>query len=113
MADLFNWSHQAEPGGTITFKVRKAQFGDGYSQAVPDGINNKSDSWPLTFFGTGADVQPIVAFLDAHAGASSFLWTPPMPNGVQGLYRCNQYQLTPFGDDWYTLQATFEQAFAP
>lgn len=39
--ETFTWCPMVEPTVTITQRVMKAQFGDGYSQAVGDGINNK------------------------------------------------------------------------
>jgi len=113
VTDTFTWDHVSEPTGAITFAVLTAQFGDGYSQAMPDGLNNKSGSWPLTFFGQTADMKPIMDFLDSHQGATSFFWTPPLPGATQGLYRCPGYQPLPYGDDWYQITATFQQVFAP
>lgn len=111
MTDTFTWVPLVGTQGTTALRTRKAQFGDGYSQAVPDGINNASDSWPLSFIGDAATVQPIRDFLAAHKGASSFYWTPPL--GAQGLYRCEGYQVQALGGGVYTLTATFQQVFAP
>jgi len=111
MTDVFSWRPVGTPSGTSTFRVRKAQFGDGYSQEVADGLNNKVQSWPLQFAGYKAAITPIAAFLDAHAGYMGFFWTPPL--GVQGLYKASEYSLTPEGGDFYTLSVTFEQKFAP
>lgn len=111
MTDVFAWVPLVGPSGTTTMRTRKAQFGDGYSQAVQDGINNASDAWPLAFIGGAAKITPIRDFLRTHGGASSFYWTPPL--GTQGLYRCESYQLVPQGGDVYTLAATFQQVFAP
>lgn len=111
MTDTFAWKSVGTPSGTVTFRVSKAQFGDGYSQEVADGINNKSESWPLQFVGTKSQMQPIVDFLDAHAGAVGFFWTPPL--GAQGLYKVASYQKAPQGGGIYLLSATFEQKFAP
>jgi phage-related protein len=111
MTDTFTWRPVGTPTGQTAFRVRKAPFGDGYSQEVADGLNNKVQSWPLDFAGYKRDIEPIVAFLDAHAGYVGFFWTPPL--GVQGLYKVTDYKFTPEGGDFYTLSATFEQKFAP
>lgn len=110
MTDTFNWPYTTEPTGTITLRERKAQFGDGYSQAVEDGLNAKVQAWPLVFDGDSADVAPVNAFLDAHVGVS-FYWTPPL--GTQGYYQCASYTLVPHGSDLYTLTAQFQQVFHP
>jgi phage-related protein len=106
----FTWSPLVEPTGTTKFSTRVAQYGDGYSQAVADGINNRYDSWPLTFTGRSADIAPIKAFLDSLQGYQSLLWTPPLRS--QGLFRCSEYALVPHGGDLYTLTATFSEVFS-
>jgi phage-related protein len=107
----FTWAPTGQPNGTLKFRVRTAQFGDGYSQRVADGINNKISSWPLTFVGKKADMQAIAAFLDERAGWQAFNWTPPA--GVQGYYQAGEYNLSPIGGDVYTLTVTFQQVFSP
>lgn len=105
----FTWSPLVEPTGATKFAVRVAQFGDGYSQAVPDGINNKMDTWPLSFTGAAALISPIKAFLDSMNGATRFYWTPPLR--TQALFRCSDYSVQPHGGGLYTLSATFTEAF--
>ncbi|MQA53736.1 phage tail protein [Pseudomonas piscis] len=109
--ETFAWAPKVEPVGTVEFRLKSARFGDGYQQVVQDGINNKTQSWPLTFVGDESRIKPIIAFIDAHRGATPFYWTPPL--GEQGLYRCKTYQPSPLGAGMYTLSATFEQAFNP
>lgn len=111
MADTFNYCAVPDPTGTITLRTRKAQFGDGYVQSVADGINNKVRQWPLTFRGTASKIGDIAAFLDAHTGAISFLWTPPAPNSTQGYFTCESYTLQANGASVYTLTATFQEVF--
>jgi phage-related protein len=108
---VFTWSPLVEPTGQTKFVTRVAQFGDGYSQSVPDGLNNKKATWPLTFAGSAAEVQPINDFLDALRGSTSFYWTPPL--STQRLFRCGDYSLKPMGGDMYTLSANFEEVFSP
>jgi phage-related protein len=111
MPETFTWCPIVEPTGTGTLKVKKSQFGDGYQQVAADGINNQSESWPLTFRGSEAAIRPIKDFLVARGGAQSFYWTPPL--GDQALWICETYSLTPLGGGMYTLTATFEQFFSP
>lgn len=92
-------------------RVRKAQFGDGYAQRAADGINNKAQSWPLSFVGSANYITPIANFLDTQAGYQSFYWTPPL--GAQGFYRCDTYSTRRLEGDNYELTCTFEQSFAP
>lgn len=106
----FTWPILNEATGTETARVRKAQFGDGYSQVVQDGINNVSSSWPITVIGIATDVLAARDFLRARAG-TSFNWTPP--RDVPGLYRCESWTVQPRGGEAFTLTATFQQVFAP
>ncbi|WP_420825798.1 phage tail protein [Pseudomonas typographi] len=109
MADEFIWCPYIEPTGTGTFRVRSAQFGSGYKQVASDGINNESQSWPLTFRGSEAYVLEILNFLRSKAGYIPFTWTPPL--GSQAKFTCTSYGATPLGGGNFTLTATFDQYF--
>ncbi|MDR3446011.1 phage tail protein [Dyella sp.] len=110
MTDTFTWKPETNPTGTSTLRVRTAQFGDGYSQEVPDGINNETQSWPLTFAGTKDELQPIADFFRAHNGCIGFYWTPPL--GVQGLYKAPSFTMNE-NAGIYTITVSFQQKFAP
>lgn len=114
MADLFNPAlpPQEGPDGTVKFNVSEIRFGEGYIGAVGEGINEKVQSWPLTWVGTDAEINPIRTFFDDHYGYESFLWTPP--NDVtQGRYRVKEYRYTPMAAGNAKLMATLEQVFYP
>ncbi len=108
---IFTWAPRCDPIGTVTLRKLSAQFGDGYKQEAADGINNKVQSWPLSFAGKAAKITPIRDFFDARMGYQSFFWTPPL--GVQGYYKCSSYTLHPLGGGTYELNCTFEQSFQP
>ena len=76
-----------------------------------EGLNPKIQTWPLTWKGTEAEVQPIADFFDDHEGYKRFLWTPP--NGVQGYYAVKEYSYIPSAAGNLVLTATLEQRFAP
>jgi phage-related protein len=107
--EIFTWAPKIESSGTVKFRVLKAQFGDGYAQTAPDGINNRSGSWPLTFTGTKDKMAVIQAFLDRHAGSRSFYWTPPL--GQQSRFKASEYQPTEHGGGIFTIAVIFEEAF--
>lgn len=110
--DTFIWHPSAGGASTdIKYRTLSAQFGDGYSQAAPDGLNNSVKSIQLSFIGKSSELLPIINFLDAHGGARSFYYTPPL--GVQGIYRCKNPQIKSDGADIHTITATFEQSFQP
>ncbi len=107
----FGWSPRTAAAGDSTFRVRTAQFGDGYAQVAGDGINTETQSWDLSFTGVFAYISPIVGFLRDHGGATSFIWTPPL--GGPGLWRCAEFKPTVLGGQNYTVTATFTQSFHP
>lgn len=109
---VFSWDPRLDPVGQKSFRVLVAQFGDGYAQRVGDGINTQSQSWPLEFAGDSREIRPIRAFLDAHEGFRSFLWTPPL--GEQSSFVAPEgYTLKPHGGGVFTLSVTFREAARP
>lgn len=109
--ETFTWAPAPDVQGETTLRTRTAQFGDGYAQTTGDGLNNKAQSWPLSFTRREAEAQAILDFFDRHAGYKAFRWTPPL--GELGLWRVSQQSLRPLGGGLYTITATFEQAFHP
>lgn len=111
MTDTLVITPQTGSSGSTAYRVLETQFGDGYSQALGDGINTKTDTWNVKVWGIEAYVQPIKDFLDDHKGATSFFWTPPL--GVQGYYRCKSVNMVPDVASQFTLTFTLEQKFMP
>ncbi|MEL2282405.1 phage tail protein, partial [Klebsiella pneumoniae] len=71
-------SPRGTPQQTFNFRVRKAQFGDGYAQVSGDGINPRSQDWERSFVGTEDYIRPIKQFFGRHAGPRAFQWPPPL-----------------------------------
>ena len=60
------------------FRMKIAQFGEGYSQRAPDGLNNKIDSWSITYSKlSAADITTVYAFIETIKSGEYFLFTPP------------------------------------
>jgi len=108
----FTWQPHTNPEGKSTFRVLSAQFGDGYTQEVGDGINTETRSWPLEFVGYAEQIQPIRDFLRQHQGFKPFLWTPPMES-APSLFVTRGFSLQHMGGKAFTLKVTFEERFAP
>jgi phage-related protein len=108
---VFTWIPDNGATGEVQYRTRMVQFGDGYTQAVGDGINNKIQSWPLSFTKNKTESEAIMAFLDNHHGSKSFQWLPPL--GTASLFKAIQITNTPLGGSMYRITATFEQAFHP
>lgn len=113
MRETFNFRPQAEPVGQLTHAVLRVQFGDGYAQSAGDGLNNKRQSWPLTFIEKKDKALQIKAFLDRHKGFKTFLWTPPF--GEQGVYSAREgYTLTPLaGGRHAKIEVTLHEEVQP
>lgn len=111
MTDTFTYIPVNSPQATVTFRVKKAQFGDGYEQRSGNGINNKEATWPLEFVGNKIQMQAIMTFFDNQEGYKAFIWTPPV--GGQSLWNVENYTMTPAGGNTYKVSAEFMQAFAP
>lgn len=112
MAEVFDFAVDVGTNGQKSFAVLKSPFGDGYIQRMADGINNTTRKWNVTIADKYAfELQPVKDFLDRHAGAKSFLWTPP--NGVQGYFVCEGYTETPAAAGLEGITAVFEEDFTP
>jgi len=94
---------------TSEFRVKKAQFGDGYSQRVADGINTIQRKWSVSFTNTATAIDAIQLFLDTEKGVTSFTWVPPV--GDSGLFLCDSYSRSIDDYDNETLSATFIEVF--
>lgn len=110
MADVFTWCATTSSSGESNGSVRRAQFGDGYSQSSANGINHNRRSWSLVFTGDRARTLEIISFLDSHVG-KSFLWDSPLYG--EKLFYCDTYAINPNGNDVWSITATFEQTYQP
>lgn len=106
----FNWVVSTQASATIGYVVRTAQFGDGYAQDVGEGINNKTESWEVSFTGSDTDVIAIMEFLDALGGYKSFFWTNPL--GKIGLYKCKDPKPMEVGGNTFSFTGTFVKSYA-
>lgn len=92
-------------------KILEAEFGDGYTQAAADGINNirkvVSLRWEYLF---PAEADAIVAFLAARGGYEPFLFTEP--GGTSALqWTCKEWTDTHNEKGYRSVSATFRQSF--
>lgn len=118
MHQIFTWSPLVETAGSSSFRVLSAQFGDGYKQSVGDGINNKMESWNLSFKGKAEKIQDIKYFLDQHRGYIPFRWSPKISCGQLLLWECEEYQVTNISHNGretgvWSLTCTFKERFEP
>ena len=101
-----------------TAKVLLAQFGDGYEQRLPLGLNNLQQEYAVTFkTRPKAELDDIVTFLENTKGANNFNFTVPDTNGVSNETTikvvCSEFSMSYDYDDFYTLEATFRRVYEP
>lgn len=62
---------------TAAFREMSAQFGDGYQQVAPQGINFKIDTWSITWAPlTSAQKTTVETALDANGSWGVYTWIP-------------------------------------
>ena len=85
-----------------------ADFGDGYGETAPDGINTMlmvlQVAWKDISF---TDADAIDAFLTARGGSERFLWTKPRELAPR-LWRCKAWEVSD-GRTLSDVTATFEE----
>lgn len=93
---------EAEP------RIRKVEFGDGYTQETPDGINYNLYTWSLNWDTlTQAEKTTIENFLVARKGYETFTWIDP--DGVSYKVKARTWSITEFTPKVYSIKTTFKQ----
>ena len=66
-----------ESDKSVNFREMSAQFGDGYQQVAPNGINNKIDSWSITWAPLSSSEKTTVeSVLNTNGSWGILQWTP-------------------------------------
>lgn len=108
---VFTWKAEVESSGSGEFIVFASKFGDGYSQEVPNGLNNETQKWNVSISGYGPYIRQVLDFIRDQKGMS-FQWKAPNTSGL-GWFRCKRYSESDKGGDYWTLNMEFEQGYAP
>lgn len=91
-------------------KVDRAEFGDGYSQRSPEGLNSIRRAATLHWDGIPeSEAMGYDAFFAAKLGAESFFWTRFGASSPE-LFTCASWKGTPQGAVW-SFDATFVPEF--
>lgn len=103
------------PGTSDSPRIRKleAEFGDGYTQSVPDGINHIkreiSLNWDLL---TPAQAADIIDFLRARGGCEPFFYTPS--DELTALkWICEEWNDKRIDGGMRAVSAKLKQSFLP
>lgn len=106
----FSWVINSQASSTVGYTVRTAQMGDGYVQEAGEGVNNKLESWDVSWVGTDTECNAMMDFFDALGGYKSFYWTNPL--GKIGLWKCKNPKPTELGGNTFSISGTFTKAYA-
>ena len=113
-------SGNAVPDKTMSRKssptVLLASFGDGYEQRVADGINSIKETYTLSFRNRPkADIDDMVADLDANKGVTALVFTIPDTNAGSGTTTikvvCVDYSISYDYDEFYSLTINLRRVF--
>jgi phage-related protein len=115
MADLaiFPWQPDYGAQAAVTPTILTAQFGDGYSQDQPLGINFMPQTWTLKFNREPDDADDIFNFLMNQGGYKRFWWTPPRQNQSIKVKTTGQIGKEETDAGQTTISVTFLQVFDP
>lgn len=92
-------------------RIRKAEFGDGYTQSTADGLNHVRRvlvlEWPVL---EAAEADAIIAFFRTQGGYRTFLYTPPGESDPV-KWTCEDWPKSYLGSSRYSVTATLRQSF--
>lgn len=108
-----SWSSEAAHTELATV----IQFGDGFEQRAPIGLNAKRLSFELVWNQvTSAKAADVLAFFKARGATEAFLWTPFAPHDGTGPLQFvarPPVRHTPVAYDCHTIRVKIEQDFNP
>lgn len=87
-------------------------FGDNYSQVLPDGINAYNEQWDMKFSNRPkADIDTIKSFLDSNSGCAPFDWQAPDDAGSKQWRWIGEYRYGPAEADTRSISFTIKRYF--
>jgi phage-related protein len=95
---------------SVTPRILKADFGDGYTQRAGDGLNTQPQIWNVEFRGDTTAIDTIESFFEDTGGWESFDWTPPRATSSK-KFIYTSYSRQPLGPNHDSLQATLQEQF--
>lgn len=108
---VFDPSIRPSPGTSVApqVKILAADFGDGYSQPTPDGINHIKKKLSLSWTGLSeSQKDEIDGFLTDRKGTEPF-WYQPVGHSEALKWICSEWEVSI--DGVWRITATFIQTF--
>lgn len=91
-------------------KIRQADFGDGYSQPTPDGINHIRQVIELRWDVLEAfEKAEIIAFFERHQGTRPFHYQ--VPGDCRRTWTCADWSVQTLPAQLFSITATIRQYF--
>ncbi len=92
-------------------RLRKTQFGNGYSQESPDGLNHQLQEWELEFKKQPLKlIQRVREFLLARGGTEAFYFVSPLGETIKVQCTGGVGDITPDGNGLFSMATmTFKQ----
>jgi len=107
----FTWKSSYKYNNKDVPRVRKIQFGDGYFQIAPDGINTILMNLTLPFHNLDiGEYTAIIHFLRTRNGVESFVFVPPPPYNIQKLFKATEWNVTQNFYNNYDMDVTFVES---
>lgn len=99
---------------TVKHRTLKAQFGDGYSQRTPDGVNSQIENWAISWSAVNeSEYSTIASALNSAGGAQVLTWTPPDSATAKKFLMEDGFNVTFHGADLFTVSCNLTQVFEP
>jgi phage-related protein len=104
-----------EPTAEVSLRTRSLQFGDGYLQRSPDGINTYKDTWNLAIpcdndASSTNTVATLEAFFISTAGIYPITWTPP-DSTTANFYLITSWQKKHQGNTHWEISFKLERVY--
>tara|TARA_Y100001951_G_C11294231_1_gene274378 strand:+ start:275 stop:655 length:381 start_codon:yes stop_codon:yes gene_type:complete len=94
-------------------RVRKAQFGDGYSHRIADGINSLSEKFSVSFSPRHkSEIDNIANYFALLKGVTALTLFVPNTNGDETIkVTCESWNKVYLRDEYYSLDTVFERVY--
>ncbi len=97
---------------TTATNMSVVQFGGGYEQRTPIGINYMRDKWAIVWeMLPSADKDTIVTFLVALTSGDYTSWTSPLDSSAKKFVLDGDWQIQNVGASYYTITCALRQVF--
>lgn len=92
--------------------VSVVQFGNGYEQRVPIGINFIRDKWAISWEGlTRSEMVTIRGFLESMAYGDYTSWVTPFDDSTKKFVLDGEWSVQDSGGNIYTVSANLRQVY--